>query len=401
MTLAHAQATYLVDLSQLLEAHYINAVTCFPGLNQYELANCCKISVFVQVLPQDVDSQYGIAHSPIGPSPSQSPLAFRPFGSAPAGPPSAYSSALARTASASNNSNMSGTALVRSASATGSGNISRLSESTSREEVTGVSGGLTRVSSEVTGGSSSGEVLTAAQSSQQSLTSLPEEDKAHQSRAKLASDVDSLPDSDPAASLPSTEGKTTVAELDRTVTASALSEAAQQNAASDDQTDTGDLQFQAGQLSTNSVLADGPEAASEGMQAADKAPATAPNNAELQQSMDAMLSGEDQAMQESLAAANAAGGEHVGKFLTARSSGLQQMPTAEPSSGHTSPPEEEAAALAAGASPAGDGPTNDQAVPEATGSNLQPGSESAEGPALEKGDGSGQIADRYMSVLAV
>ena len=353
--------------------------------------------MFVQVLPQDVDSQYGIAHSPIGPSPSQSPLAFRPFGSAPTGPPSAYSSALARTASASNNSNMSSTALARTASATGSGNISRLSESTSREEVTGVSGGLTRVSSEVTGGSSSGEVLTAAQSSQQSLTSLPEEDKAHQSRASLASDVDSSPGSDPAASLPSTEGKTTVAELDRTVTASALSEAAQQNGVSDDQTDTGELQFQAGQLSTNSVLAAGPEAASEGMQAADKAP----NNAELQQSMDAMLSGEDQAMQESLAAANAAGGEHVGKFLTARSSGLQLMPTAEPSSGHTSLPEEEAAALAAGASPAGDGPTNDQAVPEATGSNLQPGSEPAEGPALEKGDGSGQIADRYMSVLAV
>ncbi|KAL0054988.1 hypothetical protein WJX82_005488 [Trebouxia sp. C0006] len=137
----------------------------------------------VKVLPQDVDSQYGIAHSPIGPSPSQSPLAFRPFGSAPTGPPSAYSSALARTASASNNSNMSSTALARTASATGSGNISRLSESTSREEVTGISDGP-RVSSEVTG-VSSGEVLTAAQGSQQSLTTELAEDKRHQSAPGL------------------------------------------------------------------------------------------------------------------------------------------------------------------------------------------------------------------------
>ncbi len=355
------------------------------------------MSVFVQVLTQDVDSQYGIAHSPIGPSPSQSPLAFHPFGSAPTGPPSAYSSALARTASASNNSNISGTALARTASATGSGNISRLSESTSREEVTGE---LTRGSSENTG-VSSGEVLTAAQSSQQSLTSPPEEDTGHQSAVNLTSDVDSLLGSDPAASQPSSEGKSTVAELDKTVTVSALSEATQQSAASDDQADTGDLQFQAGQLSANSVLAASPEAASEGMQAANKAPAAAPNDAELQQSMDAMLSGEDQAMQESLAAANAAGGEHVGNFLPSRSSGLQQLSIAEPSSGHTFTPEEEAAALGAGASPGGDGPTNDEAVAEATGSNQQPGSEPADGPALEKSDGSGQIADRYRSVLAV
>lgn len=356
--------------------------------------------MFVQVLTQDVDSQYGIAHSPIGPSLSQSPLAFRPFGPAPAGPPSAYSSALARTASACNNSNISGTALARTASATGSGNVSRLSESTSREEVTGVSDGLTRVSSEVTG-VSSGEVIMAAQSSQQSLTSLPEEDKRHQSSVSLTSDVDSLPGSDPAASQPSTEGKSTVAELDMTVTASAPCEAAQQNAASGDQADTGDLQFQAGQLSANSVLAAGPAAAAEGVQAADKAQAAAPNDAELQQSMDAMLNGEDQAMQESLAAANAAGGEPVGDFLPSRSSGLQLLSTAEPSSSHISPAEEEAAALAAGALPAGDvGPTNDEPSAEATGSNQQPGSEPADGPASEKSNGSGQIADRYRFMLA-
>lgn len=356
--------------------------------------------VFAQVLPQDVDSQYGIAHSPIGPSPSQSPLAFRPFGSAPTGPPSAYSSALARTASASNNSNISGTALARTASATGSGNISRLSESTSREEVTCLSGGLPRVSSEVTG-VGSGEVLAPAQSSQQSVTSPLEEDKRHQSAVSLTSDADSLLGSDPAASQPSTEGKSSVAELDTTATASALSEAKQQSAASDDQADTGGLQFQAGHLSINTVTAAGLEAASEGMQAAGKAAAAAPNDAELQQSMDAMLSGEDQAMQESLAAANAAGGEHVSDFLPSRSSGLQLLSAAEPSSDHTSPPEVEAAALAAGALSGGDGPTNDEAVAEATGSNQQPGSEPVEGPALEKGDGSGQIADRYRSVLAV
>ncbi len=121
--------------------------------------------------------------------------------------------------------------------------------------------------------------------------------------------------------------------------------------------------------------------------------------------MDAMLSGEDQATQESLAAANAAAGEHVGDFLPSRSSGLQQLSIAESRSDHTSPPEEEAAALAAGASPAGDGPTNDEAIgeqhAEATGSNQQPGLEPADGPALEKSNGSGQIADRYRSVLAV
>jgi len=361
------------------------------------------MSVFMQVLPQDVDSQYGIAHSPIGPSPSQSPLAFRPFGSAPTGPPSAYSSALARTASASNNSNMSSAALARTASATGSGNISRLSESTSREEVTGVSGGLPRVSSEVTG-VSSGEVLTAAQGAQQSLTNPPEEDKRHQSAVSLTSDVDSFLGSDLAASQPSTEGKSAVAELDTTATASAQSEATQQNAASGDQADTGDLQFQAGQLSINTVLAAGPEAASEGVQAADKAVAAAPNDAELQQSMDAMLSGEDQAMQESLAAANAAAGEHVGDFLPSRSSGLQLLSTAEPNSGHTSPLEEETAVLTAGALPGGvrgEGPTNDEPAAEATGSNQQPGSDPADRPALEKGDGSGQIADRYRSLFAV
>ena len=61
----------------------------------------------MQVLPQDVDSQYGIAQSPIGPSPSQSPLAFQPFGPAPSAPLSAYTSALARSASASGSGNLS------------------------------------------------------------------------------------------------------------------------------------------------------------------------------------------------------------------------------------------------------------------------------------------------------
>lgn len=343
----------------------------------------------VKVLTQDVDSQYGIAHSPIGPSPSQSPLAFRPFGSAPTGPPSAYSSALARTASASNNSNISGTALGRTASATGSSNISRLSESTSRQEVTGVNSGPTRVSND-------GELLAAAQSSQQSLKRPTEEDKHQHSSVSLTSDVDSLPGSDPAASQPSTEGKSTVAELDLTVRASALSEATQQSTASGDQADTGVLRFQTGQLSINTVLA-----TAGGPQAADKAPAAAPNDAELQQSMDAMLSGEDQAMQESLAAANAAGGDHVSDFLPSRSSGLQLLSTADPSTSHTTPPEEEAAALVADALPQGDGPTNDEPAAEASGSNQQPVSEPADRPALEKSSGSGQIADRYSKLSLV
>ncbi|KAL0035726.1 hypothetical protein WJX77_000104 [Trebouxia sp. C0004] len=396
-------------------AHVVDAAENSPAGTSPE----GHLVAHVKVLPQDVDSHYGIAHSPIGPSPSQSPLAFRPFGSAPAGPPSAYSSALARTASASTNSNIPGTALARTASTTGSSNISRLSESTTREAVTGVSSGPTRVSSENTG-VSSGEVLAPAQSSQQSLTSLPEEDRRLQSAVSLTSDVDSLPGSDPAASQLSTAGNSTVGELDKTVTPSAPSKA-QQSTASGDQADTGDLQFLAGQLSINAVLAAGPLAASEGLQATDKAPAAAPNEAELQQSMDAILSGEDQAMQESLAAANAAGGEHVSNFLPSRSSGLQLLSTAEPSSCHTPPPEEEAAALAAGALPAGDGPIDDEpaaalaagALPagdgpiddepaaEATGSNQQPASELADGPALEKSDGSGQIADRYRKLSVV
>lgn len=64
---------------------------------------CCSCSV--QVLPQDVDPQYGIAHSPLGPSPSQSPLA-RPFGAAPTGAPSAYTSAVARSSSLSSSDNL-------------------------------------------------------------------------------------------------------------------------------------------------------------------------------------------------------------------------------------------------------------------------------------------------------
>ena len=66
------------------------------------------------MLPQDVDPEYGIAHSPLGPSPSQSPLAFKPFGAAPTAPPSAYSSAVARSSSLSNSGNLS--RLSRSAS---------------------------------------------------------------------------------------------------------------------------------------------------------------------------------------------------------------------------------------------------------------------------------------------
>lgn len=70
----------------------------------------------LQVLPQDIDPQYGIAHSPLGPSPSQSPLA-RAFGPAPTVPQSAYTSALSRTASLSS-----------------SGKLSRLSRSSTHQD---------------------------------------------------------------------------------------------------------------------------------------------------------------------------------------------------------------------------------------------------------------------------
>ena len=91
-------------------------VLSMPLLKQSRSDGC------LQVLAQDIDPQYGIAHSPLGPSPSQSPIA-RPFGAAPTAPPSAYTSAVARSSSLSN-----------------SGNLSRLSRGTS-QDITDPKGG--------------------------------------------------------------------------------------------------------------------------------------------------------------------------------------------------------------------------------------------------------------------
>lgn len=348
----------------------------------------------LQVLSQDVDSQYGIAHSPIGPSPSQSPLAFRPFGSAPSAPPSAYSSALARTASASNNSNMATTALTGTASASGSGNISRLSKSTSSSEAPGPSGGVTGVSGE--------ELPKDGDSPAEGLLSLPAEDQGQQCTASTASDADSLLSSDESALLPASEGTGALPKPD-TATALPPGDAVQGAAQLSNQVSTSYTHSQTGQLSTKG---DPAAATSAGAQAADMAPtlAAAPNKAELQQSMDAVLSGEDQAMKESMAAANAAGGERVGDLLSSNSSGLQQQPAVEASPSHNPSPDDEATAPVAEATPAEEnGPR-----PGASGEEEQAGlgsllqqseAEPADGPALQKSGGSGHIADRYRSAM--
>lgn len=343
-----------------------------------------------QVLSQDVDSQYGIAHSPIGPSPSQSPLAFRPFGSAPSGPPSAYSSALARTASASNNSNMATTTLTGSAS--GSGNISRLSKSTSSSEAPGPSGGVTGVSS--------GEPPKEGDSPAEGLLSLPEGDQGQQCTASSASDADSLLGSDASALPLSTEGTGALSQPD-TATAVPPRDAVQGAALLSNQASTSDTRSQTGQLSTTG---DPAAVTSAGVQAADTAPAlaAAPNKAELQQSMEAVLSGEDQAMKESLAAANAAGGERVGDLLTSNSSGLPQQPAVEASPSHDPSPDDEAtaplveAALAEENGPrAGASGEEEQA---GLGSLLQQSeTEPADEPALHRSGSSGHIAERYRS----
>ena len=273
----------------------------------------------LQVLPQDVDSQYGIAHSPIGPSPSQSPLAFRPFGAAPSAPPSVYSSALARTASASNNTSLHAAGLARTTSASGSGSVSRLSQVTSSNEATAA----TAAGSEEEQQQAPGDAA---------LASLQEEGNSEQSAPSTASEVDSLP-GDTQSVDPS--GKDTDRQAEAPIAGTSSDwESEPQNASPDEAAGSSDLQSRIDELAILTEPAGAAAADSAAAQAAGEAAAPAPSEAELQQSLDAMLSGEDQAMKESLAAANAAGGERVADALASSSSGLQQPPAANPSSSH-------------------------------------------------------------------
>ncbi len=399
-----------------------------------------------------MDSQYGIAHSPIGPSPSQSPLAFRPFGSASSGPPSAYSSALARTASASNNSSMSTSVHAPTASTSGTANISRLSKSTSSGEVTAGSGeftagsdGVTAGSSGVTAGSgavtagssgitgaSSGALLEvqtvpggiqqgdaeatapafdSSEAQQQALsaaglTPLVEQHKGEEHAASIATDADSMPtsnqsavQSDPSSATAAAAATANDAHLE---SKSTPHQATPPQSSTDQEADSSAFLTRVDQLSIQpdpeavyqaAAEAAGPEATSE-------ATAAPPDEAELRQSMDAMLSGEDQAMKESLAAANAAGGERVGEAAASTSSGLQQHSSSDVVSAHAPSPDIAATAPAASSS---ETDSEAAAAAPAASSDVERLQNSADaGPSgsvpLQEGGSSSQIAERYRQV---
>ena len=271
----------------------------------------------MQVLPQDVDSQYGIAHSPIGPSPSQSPLAFRPFGAAAAGPLSAYSSALARSASAS-----------------GSGTLSKLSRSTSNNtsnaNISHAAGGT---------GTSQQDAHThdhvatpSPKGSQQpvGLGPLQEEGSSVRSVGSTAS-LTNAQDSTAPAQQSAQPSSTLLSPESANSSMPELTPPSHQSSRpeqvmTDDSADAGQVS-QDQQAAATDASEDQPEladlaAATEANQAADAAQGPAVSETQLQQSRNAVLSGEDQAMKESLVAANAAAGETVGDELPSSSSGL-------------------------------------------------------------------------------
>lgn len=301
-----------------------------------------------QVLPQDVDSQHGIAQSPIGPSPSQSPLAFQPFGSAPSGPPSAYTSALARSTSAS-----------------GSGKISKLSRSTSGNTaatttqspaaaaaVAAVEPHDATLADDMRAGSPGADedTMGAASLSQDRLSvpsatgNISQTDTLQDNAQAPEQHIQSVSSSPiPQASTASVPGSAEAGpQHQQSAQIGEDSAGAGVSQPSNDQSPTGshdsakqapadaagqaadESQHVAGQAADESQGAAG-QAADESQhaarQAANESPAAAnaPSETELQQSRDAVLSGEDQAMQESVAAANPAGGEQVKDSLPAPS----------------------------------------------------------------------------------
>lgn len=387
----------------------------------------------MQVLPQDVDSQYGIAQSPIGPSPSQSPLAFQPFGRAPSGPPTAYTSALALSATAS-----------------GSGNLSRLSQSPSDSTATATattSRGPAASAEQadaapgvaVSGGSSRG----GDQQPPMGVTPPSEDSGSVRSTSGGGGEIDTLVDNAQAAQARDQPASPSSAvEPAITSPPSPRPPASSQDLqASDPSQGQGD----SGIAAVSSPSTDQPPTDSQdpaqaaGLDAASLAgnesqAAAPPSSTELQQSMKAVLSGEDQAMQASLAAANAAGGEQVkdmlvpspapssqgGPPLAQADHPYQADPSLAQASAPWNPPSESPPLQAAHSSPnvseastlglstdvaAGKESTASRAVglqeqqPEQAGEggNEQTwvDAEIGERTAASRGDASGQIADKF------
>ena len=316
----------------------------------------------MQVLPQDVDSQHGIAQSPIGPSPSQSPLAFQPFGSAPSGPLSAYTSALARSTFASGSGNIS--KLNRSISgstATASRNQAAADSATASEhhdaapglDGRGASLGARQQTTAATPASDDGSVhdntsqtntlQDNAQSAEQTSQPTSPSPSRHLGTTRLSGSTQAAPQQSQSVQIrgdaagggisqPITnQSPTDIQELAQQAPTNAIAQAADesQDAASQAAGESqdaasqaaGESQAAASQAAGESQAADG-ELQHATSQAADQsqAAADAPSESELQQSMDAVLRGEDQAMQESMAAANAAGGEQLKDLLPTPSS---------------------------------------------------------------------------------
>ena len=287
----------------------------------------------MQVLPQDVDSQHGIAQSPIGPSPSQSPLAFQPFGSAPSGPPSAYTSALARSTSASGNGNMS--KLNRSSSgSTATVNRSPAATAATAENHDAASAVDVRRGSlgerqQATGATPWSEDGAVADNTPQTDTLQDSTEGAEQSSETTSS---SKSEESGSASLPGSvssvhqapsaqiEGEAAGAEVLQPSTDQSptdTQDSAQQapaparGQAADEPQDAASQAADESQDAASSAAGDSQHAAGPAADEPQAAADAAPSKTELQQSMNAVLSGEDQAMQESMAAANAAGGEQL------------------------------------------------------------------------------------------
>ena len=352
-----------------------------------------------------MDSQYGIAHSPIGPSPSQSPLAFQPFGSAPSGPPSAYSSALARSASASGSRNMS--KLGRSTS--GNTFSASRSDTSAAAAAAMTADHHDAIQGAVQPGSSPGASNSAG------LPLLSEEGSSVRSAASTASLTDiaqyeaQVPDQPSEASLGTASAAhgSTPTFINHQITTP-------EQTPSSDATKSGMPQTGPDQQ----AAATDESAHQAGTQAAYESQAAAPDKAQLQQFKDAVLRGEDQAMQESLAAANAAGGEQVRDALPSSSSGLQgttATPEASPVLQHAPLHQDTEAVSTSSAAGCDDGSerASSGASAGAASGHIQLPAEGGTASAQQADSGgdrlaesgrassSGQIADRYRWGVAI
>ena len=317
-----------------------------------------------------MDSQYGIAQSPIGPSPSQSPLAFQPFGSAPSGPPSAYTSALARSTSVSGSGNMS--KLSRGSN----GSIATASRSTAaaaaedHDAAPGVA---------MKGGSPGGSEQPLG------LAPLSEDGSSVRSVAGDTSQTDTLQEGDQAAEQSDPPTSPSASAQSPTTSLSPAPQHSQSAEIGDKSASVGVLQpstdesapdrkesaHQAGADAACQSAGESQEAADPAAdesqdavgRAAEEPQAAAPSETELQQSMKAVLSGEDQAMQESMAAANAAGGEQLKDALPSPSSeaSLTQADCQSPS--HPTMTEALSASAPASGSGLQDAPSSPDALP--------------------------------------